>query len=153
MAPNVPLPTDNIYKFACLFGLALIVVAVFSFVSVYTSSLDRKIKHSEVVISLEAKTERSKAEADLLELNKRLLEITKSNEDAARNLIFVVLGLGLVLSAVGATAWYRLIQTRDDQLASLQLRKLIAEVNKLEHQSAAPESKSEQSRPAQRGDA
>jgi len=71
MTPSLPIPTDNIYKFACLFGLALIMASIFSYVSIYSSSLDRKVKHMEVIIPLEANSQRSKADNDLIELNKR----------------------------------------------------------------------------------
>lgn len=132
MQPSLPIPTDNIYKFACLFGLVLIVSAIFAFVSSYSSSLDRKIKYSEVIIPLEAKADRSKIENDLLALNQRLIEVTKSNEKSASTAIGIVLGFGLLLSAYGAKKWHQVIQTRDDKLADLQLRKLEAEVAKLE---------------------
>ena len=131
MQPSLPIPTDNIYKFACLFGLVLIVSAIFAFVSSYSSSLDRKIKYSEVVIPLEAKADRSKIENDLLALNQRLIEVTKSNEKSANTAIGIVLGIGLLLSAYGALKWHQVIQSRDDK-SYLQLRKLEAEVAKLE---------------------
>ena len=55
MIPSLPIATDNIYKFACLFGLAIIVASVLSFVSVYSSTLDRKVKLSEIILLFEAK--------------------------------------------------------------------------------------------------
>jgi len=132
MQPSVPVPTDNIYKFACLFGLVLIVSALFCFVNSYSTSLDRKIKYSEVVIPLEAKPERTKAEEQLLALNKKLIEVTRDNESTANTAIGVVLALGIFLSAYGAVKWHKVVQVRDDQLAELQLRKLAAEVANLE---------------------
>ncbi len=132
MQPSIPVPTDNIYKFACLFGLALIVSAIFSYVNTYSSSLDRKIRYSEVVIPLEAKSERTKAEEQLLALNKKLLEVTRANENTTYGALFVVLASGVLLSIVGAARWSQVVQSRDDRLAELQIRKLAAEVAKLE---------------------
>jgi hypothetical protein len=132
MTPSLPVATDNIYKFACLFGLALIVSSIFAFVSTYTSSLDRKIRYSETIIPLEAKAQRTKTEEDLLAMNRQLMQVTKSNEKFAASLIGVVLSLGVVLSAYGATQWHKVVQRRDDKLAELQVRKLEAEVAKLE---------------------
>ncbi len=132
MIPSLPAPTDNIYKFACLFGLALIVSSIFAFVSSYESALDRKIKYAESVISLEAKDQRTKSENDLLALNRKLLEITGENEKVARTAIAAMLAAGIFLSAFGAARWHRDIQIRDDRMAVLQLRKLEAEVAKLE---------------------
>lgn len=132
MQPSVPIPTDNIYKFACLFGLTLIVSAIFSFVASYSSSLDRKVRYMEIVIPLEAKTEKSKTEEDLLAMNRKLISVTKENEQAATVAISAVLVAGLLLSLYGATKWHQIVQKRDDQLAELQLRKLAAEVARLE---------------------
>lgn len=136
MTPPLSVPTDNIYKFSCLFGLALIISSIFAFVSTYSSSLDRKIKYAETVIPLEAKTQRSKADDELLALNKKLIEITKSNESAALSVISVVLVAGLMLSMYGALKWHRVIQERDDMLATLQLKKLEIEVAKLQRELA-----------------
>lgn len=132
MQPSLPIPTDNIYKFACLFGLVLIVSAIFAFVTSYSSSLDRKVKYLEVMIPLEAKEDRTKAENDLLALHKRLIEVTKSNEDFTLLPIAAILVFGLSLSWYGANKWHQVIQKRDDAMAALQLRKLEAEVAKLE---------------------
>ncbi|HXU93297.1 MAG TPA: hypothetical protein VFP33_06520 [Gallionella sp.] len=137
MTPSLPIATDNIYKFTCLFGLALIVVAIFSFVSMYSASLERKVKYMEVVILLEAKEQRSKADDDLLEMNKKLLEIAKSNEKAGNTLVSAILGIGIALSAYGAFLWHGKIQLRDDKLAQLQIEKLEVEISKLQGESAS----------------
>lgn len=131
MTPSLPVPTDNIFKFACLFGLALIIAGLFSFVSIYSSSLDRKIKYSEVLIPLEAKAQRSKAEDDILALNKRLIEVTRANEVAGYGVVGAALAAGLFLSGYGAKKWHRDIQQRDDRLALLQIEKLEVEIAKL----------------------
>jgi len=131
MSPSIPIPTDNIYKFACLFGLALIVSSIFAFVSSYTSALDRKVKYLEVIISLEAKEQRSKVEEDTLSLTKRLVEVSNSNQSFANSFVGVVLSLGIAMSGFGAFRWYAKIQPRDDKLADLQIAKLQAEVARL----------------------
>lgn len=131
MTPTIPIPTDNIYKFSCLFGLALIVSAILSFAAIYTSSLDRKIKYSEAVIALEAKAQRSKIEEDTLAMNRRLIEITKSNEASANVFIAAVLFAGMLLSIYGAGRWRRDIQQRDNRLSQLQIEKLELEIAKL----------------------
>jgi hypothetical protein len=131
MQPSLPIPTDNIYKFSCLFGLTLIVVAIFSYASVYSASLDRSIKYLEVVIPLEANKSRSPVEEETLKLNKRLLDVTKTNKDFTLTALAAVLGVGLGISGIGGYHWYTKIQLRDDKLAELQLRKLEFEVDKL----------------------
>jgi hypothetical protein len=132
MTPSLAIPTDNIYKFVCLFGLTLIVVAVLSFVATYTATLDRKVRYSEVVISLESKTPRTKAEEDTLDMNRQLLEVTRDNEKAANFVFSLLLGTGLALSALGTHKWYTKVQKRDDQLVQLQMQKIQAEISKIE---------------------
>lgn len=139
MTPNIAPPTDNIYKFACLFGLALVVSSIFAFVSIYSSSLDRKIKYSEVVIPLEAKEQRSKMEESMLSMNKKLIEVTRSNEQLANALIAVVLVVGGSLSWHGASNWHKKIQARDDMHAMLLLEKLRAEIDNLKLEKKALE--------------
>jgi len=146
MTPSLPIPTDNIYKFACLFGLALIVVSIFSYVSTYTSTLDRKVKYMEVIIPLEAKAERNKGENDLLELNKKLIEVSKSNERSATTMMETALVMGIVLSLFGAYNWYEKIHKRDEKLAQLQIEKLEAEVAKIRAELANLNSNSPESR-------
>lgn len=132
MIPNLPIATDNIYKFACLFGLAIIVTSVLSFVSVYSSALDRKVRLSEAIIPFEAKEELTKVEKDTLELNNKLIKITKSNERFAHGVIGGACFIGLLLSIYGARQWRTKIQARDDLLATLQIEKLRAEITKLQ---------------------
>jgi hypothetical protein len=136
MTPSLSISTDNIYKFSCLFGLALIISSIFAFVSIYTSSLDRKIRYSETVIPLDAKEHRSKSEDDLLALNKKLIEVTKSNEHTTEIVLAVFLGIGISLSIYGGHSWYHKIQYRDDRLAALQLEKLEVEIAKLRSEGA-----------------
>lgn len=131
MTPALQIATDNVYKFLCLFGLALIIVSIVAFVSTYSASLETKIKYKEVIILLEANAQRSKADDDRLELNKKLLEIAKSNESFANNLIFSAMLVGAVLSCFGFQLWYERIQKRDDAVAQLQREKLELEVAKL----------------------
>lgn len=131
MIPNLPIATDNIYKFACLFGLALIIASILSFVSVYSSTLDRKVQLSEAIIPLEAKEALTKAEQETLALNRKLIEVAKGNERIAHIAIGSTLAVGLMLSIYGAHRWRRKIQARDDLLARLQIEKLRAEIAKL----------------------
>lgn len=131
MTPSLPVPTDNIYKFSALFGLALVVSGIFAFTTVYTSSLEKKIKYAEAMIALEAKTTRTKLEDDTLALNRKLVEVTQSNERTANYSLGSLIAIGLALSVYGAVRWHQFIQPRDDEIARLQKEKLEAEVSKL----------------------
>lgn len=140
MQPSLPIPTDNIYKFYCLFGLVLIVSAVIAFASVYSSSLERKIVYVQAVIALESKAERTKQEEENLKLNRLLIDVTKQNEDLANTFLGVIIAVGLCLSGSGAMQWHRTTQRRDDQLAELQIQKLQAEIAKIQSEIPLPPS-------------
>jgi hypothetical protein len=134
MAPSIPIPTDNIYKFICLFGLALIVSSLFSFVSLYSSSLESKINYDKLIIPLEAKEHRSAEENKLLTLYKNVIQLTKKNEETADSAIGGAIAVGMLVSALGAVLWYNTIQKRDDKLGAAQLEKLEIEIAKLRHE-------------------
>ncbi|WOB06933.1 hypothetical protein [Piscinibacter gummiphilus] len=114
--------------------MALVITSIYAYVSTYTASLDRKIKYFEVIITLEAKSQRSKPEEDLLTLNKKLVEVAQSNQKSATQITSAVLGAGIALSLLGALKWYVKIQARDDTLAQLQIEKLQAEIAKLKYE-------------------
>ncbi len=114
-----------------IFGLALIIVAAFSFITTYATTLDRKVKYSEIIIQLESKGSRSKVENDVLQLNTKLLDVTKTNEKNINYAIGVIFGFGFLLSFIGAESWYKKVQLRDDKLMQLQSQKLELEVAKL----------------------
>lgn len=132
MPPSVPVPTDNIYKFSCLFGLALIVAGIFVFATSYNSALENKIRYLQVTIPLDAKIDRSKAESDTLSMYTKLIKVTKENEELLSGFVGGLIGVGIMFSFYGAVRWYKKVQARDDQLVDLQIRKLSAEVKKLE---------------------
>jgi len=106
--------------------------SVLTFVSIYSSALDNKVRLSEAIIPLEAKKELTKIEKDTLEINKKVIEVAKSNEWLAHRVIGGIFFIGLLLSIYGAQRWRTRIQVRDDLLATLQIKKLRTEISKLQ---------------------
>lgn len=147
MTPSLPIPTDNIYKFACIFGLALIIVSVFSFVATYNSSFERKVKYIEIVIPLENKEHRTKAEEDQLIFSKKIINISTENERVAMYAAGTFLAVGIILSFFGGSKWYEKIQQRDDKLAELQIAKLSAEIEKIKMETSQLATERERSIP------
>lgn len=131
MNTSLSIPTDNIYKFICIFGLALVIAGILSFATTYSTSLDKKIKYSEEKIILESKENRSKADSDLLSLNTKLLNLTIENERFVEKAISAFFGVGFMTSIAGAIFWYYRIQKRDDRISSLQEKKLMLEIEAL----------------------
>ena len=140
MPPSIPLPTDNIYKFVCLFGLALIVTAVFSFVSTYTSLTAQTMRHAENIIHLEAKSNRAASDDELLKLYKAASEEGNEAGALAYKYLAKLLLAGIFISITGAVLWLFRIQMRDDGLVKLQIKKLELEIVLLEGQAQARKS-------------
>src|SRR5690606_34726873 len=125
------IPTDNISKFFSLFGLALVVVSVYAFVSTYNATLADKVRYSEAIIMLEAKTSLTKAEENVLKLNKRLLEVTIKNGETVNIAAGLLAGAGISICFLGLTSWYKRVQQYEDELAKLQIEKLKMEIANL----------------------
>lgn len=134
MQPNLTVATDNIYKFTCLFGLALVITSIFSYLSVYSSTLDKKVQLLEKQLVLNEKKKKTKVDEGALEITNKLLEITKANEKNAYYGIVLLLLIGVFLSLFGAYQWATKIQIRDDEIARLQEVKLLAEISVLNRQ-------------------
>ena len=98
MNPSLSAPTDNIYKFFSIFGLAIIMTSILSLTAIYTSSLDRRIGYKEKIISIENKTQKTGEEIATLALNKKLMDITKQNEDfmGQCGIIFIIAGVSCI---------------------------------------------------------
>jgi hypothetical protein len=122
---------DNVYRFACACGLALVVAALLGFVFAHTAALERRASFVDAVVSLEAKEPRTKAEEELLEVNRRLLQVTSSDDAVVRAVLGVAAGAGLLLVLYGWVQWQRLVRPRDERFAALQMEKLQLELSML----------------------
>jgi hypothetical protein len=110
VTPARSVPTDNIYKFASLFGWAIIFAAVLSFVSIYSFNLKEKVQLTDAIATLEAKAERTKLEDDALARRKRLRDAHTANEKHPSNVIGLALGFGLCAARAASpygTHWCR----------------------------------------------
>jgi hypothetical protein len=139
MFPSVPLPTDNLYKFLSLLGLALVIASIAGLTAVYVSSLDTKTRLGLEIIELEAHpAPLPPGHQEKLGLKKRIFEITKNNERDAMLFLSLPLIVGSLLLVFGGKKW-SVVQARDDQIGQLHLRKLTAEVAGLEAELRAGE--------------
>lgn len=135
MMPNIPLPTDNLYKFTCLFGLALIVASCVFLPINYDKHLTLKIQYLEKIVELKNKydtTEKlSEREKQELKLNEKLLEISSQNEDFSSHILFGILGTGIGLSVIGFGRWYTVTHKQEQRIRVIQLEKLELELREL----------------------
>ena len=132
MDGKIPLPTDNIYKFYALFGLALFIFGLAS--TIYTT----KATNQEMVAWLvELETLNGVASPSPVEnlkkdVLRRHLEVAKFNRQVFRWGNALLVNAGLFTMLFGFWRWHRRIQPIQDEIADLHLRKLRKEVELLE---------------------
>lgn len=141
---SLPIPTDNLYKFACLFGLTLIVVAVFGMISINNAEVERVVRMIESTHSAAMKQDRVAAEGAVA-LFENVSNATRIPYAIATLALTFTLALGCSISVVGAIFWKQKVQKRDDLMAELQLKKLEAEVAQLlgQEPTSAPKTKTD----------
>jgi len=131
MESNIPLPTDNIYKFYALFGLLLFVFSIGSTLYVGRTA-------NEIIFQTYLEEESIKQIASPTELDQakkiaadKRREIAISNRTWGIRLLGGVGGIGMILVAYGFWKWHRDVQPVQDEMARLQLEKLRYEVSQL----------------------
>lgn len=120
MNPNIPIPTDNIYKFYALFGLTFFIVCSICFTQIYKD-------HREGILHRidQYDNARNKDEQQVI------VNVMKSDhKDFVVIKYGVIFGLlvGAAAMAYGFSRWHE-VQKAQDELTKLQLRKLTLDLN------------------------
>lgn len=87
MQPNVPIPTDNLYKFVALFGLAVIIASLVGLTVVSQISNDRIVV---LATKISALPESDGSPGDQRALLKRILEVEISDRNTDMRLLAVI---------------------------------------------------------------
>lgn len=124
MQPNIPIPTDNLYKFMALFGLTVIIASLVGLTFVSQVSNDRITALVPKIFALPE----AEASADQRVLMKRILEIEVSDRNTDMKLLAVSTVAGFFVAFWGFWEWRR-IQPLHDELLELQVAKARREVN------------------------
>lgn len=146
MQPNVPIPTDNLYKFQALFGLAIIISAMVGLYLTYATTNAELIAVSDRFYELEKEQLADQQEAVAIGatvasdarsadaakgvkavLEKRV-EIAIQNRQTYLLTLAVVIFLAAVLAGSGFWKWAQ-IQPLHDRLLQLQVQKAEKELN------------------------
>jgi hypothetical protein len=128
---QIPLPTDNIYKFYALCGLLLFIFS--GSASIYTTNKTNELVF-QTAIDLEAIKQIEKpSPVDLARkaVLERRQEIALADARAAQRACYSFLALGVVLMVIGFSVWQVKIQPVQDEIATLQRDKLRLEVKQM----------------------
>lgn len=120
MQPNVPVPTDNLYKFMALFGLVLIISALFTAAYVHVNVNNKHFNYVDVYYGPTKRSEPDQAKFKK-HIESQVEELHESTE-IAMALSGGALAIGGWLCFLGFQRWAK-IQPLHDELLELQVAK------------------------------
>jgi hypothetical protein len=121
MDNNVPLPTDNIYKFYALFGLALLIFSIWSLLAMNRSSNDAAFNYLTEIHALKQKSSPQPGDNVKLAALERRLEITAEDRSFFTWALAVLSGVAVIGISYGFGKWQNEIQPKQDELMALQI--------------------------------
>lgn len=120
MQPNVPVPTDNLYKFQALFGLVLIISALFTAAYVHVNVNNKHFGYVDVYYGPTTRSEPDQAKFKK-HIESQVDELHESTE-IAMYVVGGALAIGGWLCFGGFHRWAK-IQPLHDELLELQVAK------------------------------
>jgi hypothetical protein len=138
MTPSMPIATDNIYKFAALFGVAILISVILA-----VSYLQEKNGELAFNNLLELEVLKSKDTLSKEETVKRNL-LEEKDKALTRHMKLIVrifsisLWIGIFFLLWGGINWWRKVQPKQDELLNLQIEKTKREIQVLDKQLENP---------------
>lgn len=121
MESRIPLPTDNIYKFYALFGLALLIASMAAFLYVHKSTNEMAFEVALEFAELAAKEHPSASELKRKEVIEKRLSIAVEDREIYNYTLSVFMGVGIFLMIMGFGKWQTVVQPKQDKLLDLQI--------------------------------
>lgn len=125
MEPKLPLPTDSLYKFCALFGLALMIAGMALFVINLNTSNARITLNAEAYYSV-SDDDPYKGERQKMYQNR--IDVTRKDQEFYKPAIGAIIGAGLAISMFGFTVWGLRVQPIQLKMLELEKEKLELEV-------------------------
>jgi hypothetical protein len=133
MENQIPIPTDNIYKFYALFGLLIFIFGAGSTIYITHSTNDLAFQTAIEIQTVKDIQNPSAADKTRLQFLERRLTVATSDRKFETIICGVICGIGLILMHYGFMKWHKEVQPIQDEIAKLQLEKLRHEVKQLKH--------------------
>ena len=134
MVPQLPVPTDNIYKFYALFGLALFVTSAVILVTANDLFDQRILEYFASIWEYQADGAVTDFEEGQIKNFELLIDIARSDRDVAMVASSVIGAVGFTAMLVGFARWHRIIQSQNDRLAELEMKHRELQIEQLELQ-------------------
>jgi hypothetical protein len=134
MIPNISGPTDNIYKFIALFGLALLISSILALVYTYDKYFDRGYSDLLELEVLKARTVLSSDDNIKMVTLQNKLNTDQDNKETFKNYLMSCIGGSISIALLGCYFWLRKVQPKQDKLLDLQIEKMKREIQVIEKQ-------------------
>jgi hypothetical protein len=134
MQPSIPVPTDNIYKFICLFGLAVLVGSMLGSVYYISNSNELFMKRDLELTALNAKENLSPVEIKQKAHLEQHVEAIQLDRKISTRLFVACMLVSFFVAAGGFLGWFIKVQPKQDELINLQIEKMRYEIQGLEKQ-------------------
>jgi hypothetical protein len=120
---NLPMsvPTDNVYKFAAIFGLVMVIASFWGIITQTSLTNEIVLVSAPEIASLEANQSPTPSEKAKLDMLKKRKEAAIEDRKGISDLCSKMAGLGTAVSLVGFFFWYWMIQRHQDRLLKLQV--------------------------------
>jgi hypothetical protein len=128
MTPTIPIPTDSIYKFYALCGLAFVISSLLGAVYINDRGNERAAKYYVEFEVLNRKDNLSQEEEITKDVLNQQLQIGQSNRKLFMRGLGVMLGIGVLGIAAGFIPWHIKVQPNQDKLLELQIKKIEREI-------------------------
>lgn len=130
MDSRIPLPTDNIYKFYALFGLALLIASMAAFLYVHKSTNEMAFGAAIEYEELNTKEHPTSIEKKRKELIEKRVEIAIKDRDLYNYTLSALMGVGIFFMVFGFWKWHTVVQPKQDKLFDLQIEKAEQDLRK-----------------------
>lgn len=128
MNPNIPIPTDSVYKFYAGFGLVVFIASLIASVYVQNSTNERIIRWFEDLSQIENQVNRTDVDNAQLKRIEELIEITKQDKKTFLYFLFSSSCFGLFVAGWGFQVWEKRIQPKLDNKLDLEIELLQEEI-------------------------
>jgi len=136
MTPNIPIPTDHVYKFHALCGLAFLISSLVVLVYSHDRFNERIVKNTLELAILKSRDNLSQEEELKKQLLSRILEVNHSDRKFIPKALGVFAGMGILMMGYGFIVWHTKVQPNQDRLLELQIKKLEREILGLDQELA-----------------
>ncbi len=134
MNNRVPIPTDNIYKFYALFGLALFITGSYALQSIHNSYLEVIYETYQEQILLSKIEQPTNEQSTRLEVLEHKRKTNAHNKVDYTKVAGLVIALGMTLMFIGFAVWQLKIQPLQDDLRKKEIEKINLEIDLLKRE-------------------